>query len=507
MTEFSTKILRVLRSPRCFTAVLVLFGLESVWLALSAAYPMVFDENVHFSVIRLYAHQWSPFFPAHATYTEPFGALVRDPSFLYRYLMSFPYRLISAVTGDQTIQIICLRLINILLFGWSLVLFRRLLLKLKMPPAAVNLSALVFILIPVVPLLAAQINYDNLVQPVTAGILLLALSIDDRLRQRRWPIARSLWLLTAGLLGSLVQIEFLPIFAVVSLWLVWRLRRAVVRGKGQRLRTALAKGWRITSWQRKLALTLPLIVAFGLFWQMYGVNVWRYHTPTPICNQVLTDRQCATDANWVRTEQALAHKHAVDINPLRFTAGWAYRLMVSLFYTSSGGASPQARYLSINPLPLLFGGVLLLLGVGLVLTIIYSRTLLKTYDRLSFLVFVTIAYLLALWLRNYHDYLHLGEKVAINGRYVLPVLPLALVIIALAYRQWLLARGNPLKLALLVLLLIIFSQGGGALTYIAVSNDTWYWPNRTVIDANRAAQHVVKPLILAKKPLGSIRNL
>jgi hypothetical protein len=217
MAEFQTKIIKFISSRQFFRAVLLLFFIESAWIAVSAAYPMVFDENVHFTLIQAYAHQWSPLWAAHSTATDPAGAVVRDPSYLYHYLMSFPYRLISAFTSSQMIQVIALRFIDIFLFGGSLILFRRLMLKTKVSPAIVHICILLFVLTPVVPLLAGQINYDNLIMPITAGALLVATSVSDRLLKGQLPIKIALWLLTLCLLGSLVQFEFLPILLQSSL--------------------------------------------------------------------------------------------------------------------------------------------------------------------------------------------------------------------------------------------------------------------------------------------------
>src|SRR4051812_29328265 len=87
-----------------FWAILALFVLQSAWIALSGRYPMAFDEDFHLGIIRLFAHHASPFWSTQPAGADAFGAVARDPSYLYQWLMSFPYRLISAITGDQTIQ-------------------------------------------------------------------------------------------------------------------------------------------------------------------------------------------------------------------------------------------------------------------------------------------------------------------------------------------------------------------------------------------------------------------
>jgi hypothetical protein len=215
-------------------------------------------------------------------------------------------------------------------------------------------------------------------------------------------------------------------------------------------------------------------------------------------------QQCAGYAPWQRNYAASLHKISVDTNPLRFALGWAYRMSVGLFYTSSGGAR-NAYYVSVNPLPTIFIGAGLLFALGVVLTILYRRVIFDRYHGLKFLLFVIVVYVISLWLRNYHDFINLGQKVAINGRYLLPVALPVIIIIGLAYQQWMSRWPNYWQLAALVLTLLIFSQGGGALTYIVDSNPAWYWQTSSLpMRLNRAAQRIVKPFILIKTPLHSI---
>ncbi len=502
MVGFQTKILNILRSPQFFAAILLLFFIESAWIAVSAAYPMVFDENSHFTVIQAYAHHLNPFFATHTPLMDSSGAVSREPSFLYRYLMSFPYRVISAITGDQMMQIIDLRFLNIFMFGGALILFRRLLLKTKVSSAIIHAALLFFVLTPVVPLLAGQINYDNLVMLVTAAALLMTVSINESLtRNKRLPIAQSLWLLTLCLLGSLVQFEFLPIFAAIGLWLCWQAYRSYHAREIDLVGTAKT-GWQTTPRVRKLIVVTPLVIAIGLFVGMYGVNLARYHTLTPDCGQVLSAQQCDTNATWVRAQTALAHKTHVNTNPILFAGSWTYRMFIAMFYTSSGGASPQANYLSINPLPLIFLTALAVFAVGVVLLVRYRHVLFQGYEHLGFLLFVSLLYVAVLWLRNYQDFVHLGVKVAINGRYLFPVALPCMIILALAFRQ-LFGHRLQLKAAFLVGVFVLFLQGGGALTYITASNPAWYWQNRTITGLNKVAQQIVKPLIIVKTPLRS----
>lgn len=506
MPQLQTKILRVLGSPRFFKAVLALFFLESAWIAISAAYPMVFDENTHFGVIQLYAHRWNPIFfhqPPDAAFAGP---LPREPSYLYQYLMSFPYRILAHLTSNQMVQIIALRIINIVLFGTGLVLFRRLLLKTKVSPAIVHVALLFFVLTPVVPLLAGQINYDNLVMPLVALTLLLTLSVSDKLRTTgKLPVGRTLQLLTLCMFSSLVQFEFLPIFAAAVLWLAWQVWRQH-KDKPLLVLQTMREGWQTSSWQRKLLIGLPLVIATGMFMEMYGVNVALYHNPTPQCDQVLSRQECADYGSWQRNQIALANKTEANTNPVLFAASWTYRMFIAMFYTSSGGASPSASYLSINPLPVIFVTALIVFGVGVLLAARYHRAILVRYRYIGFLLFVSVFYAAMLFLRNYGDYVHVGQKIAINGRYLFPIALPVMLLVALAYRQ-LFRERHHLKLAIAAVVFVLFLQGGGAFTYIVSSNSDWYWQNKAVVRLNRAAQQVVKPLIFIKTPLKSFGKI
>src|SRR5262245_25799525 len=117
MHNIAAHIKALLSSRRLTYVILGFFVFEALWVAFSAVYPMAFDEDFHLGIIKIYSHQWLPFLSDNAVNTGQFGALSRDPSYLYHWLMSFPFRLVQLFTDSQTAQVIVLRLINIALFG------------------------------------------------------------------------------------------------------------------------------------------------------------------------------------------------------------------------------------------------------------------------------------------------------------------------------------------------------------------------------------------------------
>lgn len=59
--QYRDKIAAFLGSKKCFWLIMVLFVVESSWIALTLNYPAIFDEGWHVGIINLYAHQLGPF--------------------------------------------------------------------------------------------------------------------------------------------------------------------------------------------------------------------------------------------------------------------------------------------------------------------------------------------------------------------------------------------------------------------------------------------------------------
>jgi len=488
----SERIARVLASRIFWYAVFVLFILQAVWLACSAAYPMAFDEQYHFGLIQLHAHQWLPFLTSQPP-TGLYGAAVRDPSYLYHWLMSLPYRGISLFTHDQTIQIILLRLLNVALFAYALVLYRRLLRRLGLSAALTNVALLAFTLIPVVPFLAATINYDNLLIVVVPWSILLTLDVMASFNKGRVPLARLVVLASVLLLGGLVKYPFLPVLVVVGLFLLWQAWR-------QKLFTARIwrTAWRSVRarapWQQAL-LVLLLVVSLGLFAERYGVNVARYHTPVPKCNRVVSQDLCLEYGPWAR-DYALVAEKASSFRPnlITYTGSWLYGMWYRLFFA----IGPQPTYDTKPPLFIVGRmsiGVAVLMALGIALR---WRRLFTGHPERVLLLLIMLGYGLALFASDYSSYVHTAQVVAINGRYWIPFL---LFFFALGGFAWMdiLKRVPGVKVGTAaVVLAVLLLQGGGAMSYIIRSNDSWYWPNATVRRVNDDIRGAVSPLIFGK---------
>lgn len=490
-TSWQQLFLRLLSSNKFYWLIIVFFVFQASWIALTGLYPMAFDEDFHLGIIRLYAHHISPFWSSQPDGANAFGAVYRDPSYLYHYLMSFPYRLISNFTSDVTAQVLMLRAINIGLFTSGLMLFRRVLSFASSSKALVNACLLGLTLIPVIPLLAAQINYDSLMFPLTALLLLLTLRVNQILVTKKIIAVNHLLLIgSVGLLASLVKYAFLPIFAVVFVYLLVRFRQ-ILSSWSQvwfNLGKSLPKLNNIKTW----FMIVLFVLSFGLFLQRYGVNVALYRTPVPDCGKVLSVEACSSYGPWQRDYRYSQSKVNSTVSPIVFTGDWLHGMWQRLFFSVDG---PTTHNQTRSPMLLPIVASVIVSSFGIVLLLKYGKRILKAYDASVLALFVAVSgvYIGVLWFDQYLAFIRTGRAVAINGRYLLPVLLLLLLMLGLAYQQWLIKRSN-LKAVILVVIFICLLWGGGALTYILRSNDRWYWPNSTVRTINHSVQSVLGPV-------------
>jgi hypothetical protein len=488
------RIAALLARQSFFWVIVGLLVLQAAWIALSGRYPMAFDEDFHLGIIRLYAHHISPFWSAHPAGADAYGAVARDPSYLYHWLMSFPYRLVSVFTGNQMAQVLCLRFLNIGLFAAGLLLYRRLLLKATESRALVHAVLLLFVLLPVVPLLAAQINYDNLFLPLTALSVLLVTEVIQELRSyKRLNVWFLMWWLVIGLLATLVKYAFLPILFAEAIVIGFTLVRTYPGWR--KFFQSAAFGVSLIPPRRRWVLLVALLVSLVLFGERYGLNTIRYHTPVPDCDQVLTVKQCRAYGPWARdyTLESIKDTTHTEHGPVIFTGHWFYGMWFRTYFAVDG---PATQFQTRGPLiiPAVSGIVLASLS-GLAVVICGQGAWRANRQRhvLGLFTAVSLLYVGLLWIDEYRAFLRTGQPVAINGRYLFPVLPLILLLAGLSLAQ--LLRRWPAAKSLLVMAAVLTAVwGGGAFTYILRSTDQWYWTHTPTKIVNHAVQRTLGPL-------------
>ncbi len=410
--------------------------------------------------------------------------------------MSFPYRLLATVIHSQDIQIILLRLINIVFFSLGLIAFKRLLTQLAIPQKLINFSLLIFVLIPVVPFLAAHINYDNLLFLLVPVTLSLALRCSQAIRSSStFPFMSFYWLLISLLLTSLVKYVFLPVVAAIVIYLTILFIR---RKNKKQLWHSVWSSIRALSLPLKIACAIGLLVSSGLFIERYGINLVEYHSLTPECSKVESVTHCLNYGPWARnyhlTQDMQTNPTVVNANVVTYFALWVFDLLYRLYFAINYDYSTKI------PLPVPFGLAIIITIVGLVSLGVWGWTILRRYPKLLLPILATFLYAISLFYKNYVDYLAYGERVAVNGRYFIPFLPIILVWVGLSLRQLFTQKIAKQRQQTMVIvatvLLLITLYGGGLLTFIVSSDTNWYWHNDMVIAINRTAHNLLSPLVL-----------
>lgn len=455
---------------------------------------MEFDEDFHLGIIKLYAHQWSPFFAHQPQGGDVFGALTADPSYLYHYLMSFPYRITNSLFHNEFYNILMLRLLSVGFVVSGMIIFRKVLAYTKASHAMINAVFLFFVLTPLVPMVAAQINYDNLLMPLTGLSLLLTLRFMDELRMKhRIHLTLLASIMSVALLASLVQFAYLPILTMLTLYIAAVLFYPI---RGLALNRAM---WR-DAWQRlkqtrrwvAIAIFSLLFVSVGLFSAAYGRNVITYHTPVPACDHVLSAQRCNSYGVWARNEGYIQSRLPANQNPIEHMITWSHNYLYSFFDVVNGESS---GFVLAPALPVIYWAAVAFFIVGLAFLVIYGKRIFGNSSVL-FLGVIIGFYTLTLWHHNYSDYLAYGRHIAEQGRYFFILLLPLYAMFSLGFR-YALAHRPDLKMGFLLAVLFLFLQGGGLITYIVRTDSTWWWQNNSLsTNLNQTAKKILRPLII-----------
>lgn len=459
MVTKTRDLIRLLGSGWMFRATILVFALETLWLAITSRFPMAFDEGYHFGLIQFFSHRLNPIVTSQPPDTYKFGALVQNSSLLYHYLMSFPYRIITLFTHDVVTQIVCLRILNIGLAVVGLLIIRKLLRLLRLSDALANLLVLMFALTPIVTDLSAQINYDNLLIPAVGLCMYQTVVFIRGLDKGRFDTKALLSLIVLCAFSSLIKFAFLPVLTAIAFVVIWRIARSKDRA---RLAADAKRNFQAMGPYTKYLLTIAAIVGSLLFVRFYVVDLVEYHNPVPQCNQVLNDRDCrhyyAWDNNYNAKRYNKAHPPPIHFNAVKYTGYWVIVNTLELFsviFPLQGSVHIFTSYLVV---------VGMLGTLAFICTVVNFKRIFR--DRsMRVLAAVSFIYLFSLWARNYHDYLQLGWPAAIDGRYIIPVLIYAYVFLASGFRYMLeefsptVARTTKTGLALVTIVSFLYLGG------------------------------------------------
>jgi hypothetical protein len=478
LSHFAARIGKVLGSNKLLYIILFLFILQACWIAASFNYPLKFDENTHFTAVKIYSTQFTPGIDYMAPPDNIYS--IKGAATVYHYILSYPYKFIRTITDSFYYQIIFLRFLNILMVALGLYLFARLFRMIKINQSYINICIFLFILLPIVPFLAAHINYDNMLFPLTAGYFILAVSILNKVKIH-W--AGYAYLMSLGLFTCLIKFTFLPVF-VASLVFIGTYKW---RKHGKQFPNKFISSFKSFSLKSSILPLCAILILTLLFVMTIGLNIVHYGHIKPSCQQVESISACSNDNSIKRGVLTYQTRNQRPLDLKSFTFGWYNRM-----------TNKQLSFSRLNkPLPIIdiftfIGPIIGFIGL------LYAWRFLDKNIGWYFLIFMALSLIISLFLFNLKGYLRVHNYNANQARYLLTIWPILIVLFVVAY-GYILRKNLLLKALVLFCILLIFSQGGGVITHIINSGPTkYYWHKSKIISVNKQIHKVVKPIVILK---------
>lgn len=475
-------------SSKVLTVLLLLsFAAQAVWVAVVAR-QSIYDEGYHLRSIQAFAGSWTPFIEQDPS-IHGVGDLERYPSYLYHFLMSFPFRWSTGMGAEG--QMVLLRVLSVAMVVAGLEVWRRVVRAMGAGPALANGVLLAVVLQPLLVFSAAGVSYDSLLFLVTAAFTLVAVRLfhSDAFD----PV---LWLLLAGLTGlaGVTKYSVLPYLVVVVLAVLVRQVVVISRSRSRR-DPARPAGARAAHRPVTLAAAgLVALTGVALALERYGLNVLRFGTPMPDCRQVQNLSTCLEWSPWKRNlltdaqfpDAALSGQLVVQY----VTEQWIPRML--RYSTLIGVAGdPSLRTWGPHVLGLLVTITTALVVLGVIVLLPWLRRRPATLMLLAgVLVFTAVLFVtnMQLWLRT-------GEPASIQGRYLLTFSPIVAGALGIGLSAAL--RGAlRTKLALLALVCVLATQGGGVMQFLVVSTPQWWVDQPSLVSVQSRLASVARDVVL-----------
>jgi len=291
------------------------------------------------------------------------------------------------------------------------------------------------------------------------------------LEEKKYKVQRLVTIIILCFLSSLVMYSFLPMLLAIGLIIGYKTLKYFKTHPGvfrKSPKTFLRKK-RLT---KSILLIVCLIFSGYLFGRVYVVNSIKYHNPVPECNQVLTVKDCVNYYAW--DEDYVAQKTnkppitsndgilAIVDNGLSYFAHWSLISLVGLY----GTILPLRGIYSLSYS--FFFLVFVIGSLTVACSVVNRKRIFKNYKDITYFSIIVLVYVAFLFARNYHDYLRLGQIIAVSGRYLVPILIYVYAILAVSAKTQIdrfPQYKNVIKLAIALIIVVGFIGLGGFWQY------------------------------------------
>lgn len=494
--KLHNKLASILRSPKFFRITLLIFLLQGTFFALAVnpslqssredstyldrSIGLVPDGNRHMAAIYHFASQPilnGPFIHDMTDAELMMGDVVRFPSYLYYYLMSFPVRAAVAFDMSDLAIVYLVRFIGLGFGVAALIVFRRIVQEVRAGPAITNLATFALASTGAFAYFAPAENYDMLALLLWFCVVLASL----RLVQRRDP-AQLYWMVVVTLFLSVTKYTYLPfagIVVLVALVLYVRDSKGLGDAWGH-TQTQLAHTWQQLARWRQGALIALLLIGAGLFVERIGMNLLQYQSVSPNCARVHSRESCMNFTVYERNVNridavAAGETWTKDFNAIGYTGAWLQRYYPTLYY--------YMGHIWVYDI-----WIMLWVSLGVVVTLVMSALIYLLVKRRAVLrsraewLLLGIVGLITAGQYGYNVMIFLkysGQLYGHQGRYLLPMIGflyvIMLLIVARAYYT-LPQRYRKTAVTVLIIIGLATAVINGALLnfFIHANSPEWY---------------------------------
>lgn len=423
-----------------FGLLLSIFISYSFFIATNLKRGIIPDEPSHIIFSNHFASTWG--IPNDTDETIKEGWVIRHNPFLYHWINGRAINLFeSAFPSISEWQILVLLRLLSVVYSTGTLIFCYLLSKeviqskwWQLLPVFLLSNTLMFVF------LSGGVNYDNLANLLSVAGLLFFVRVINK---KDFELNSLLWLLCISI-GTLVKFTILPLALIMFIiWIIFNLKNRNILSFNN-------------FWTTK-NITIFVIFIISILGNLliYGVNIFKFGSILPECDQILTYDQCEMSRFALRhqeigLEEKLTIKESIQLgypNPVKyFFDGWI-DFMLYRIYGILGHMSYFPSHIII--FYKLFFFWVILLGV---------RYIEKPSFLISSLLLIILFYILVLFFKNYDSELVYGFKqIALQGRYLFPVIGLIYIVVGNIVSR---VNSKKIKIISLSIILILFFYGG-----------------------------------------------
>ena len=419
---------------------LLVFSSYAIFLAVNLRTGIIPDETYRFEVSTYFAETWGIPKDVPVAYTAG-DNLHRNPYFGY-WLFGRVIRISQLLIPDATERqiLVSLRIVNWLFSLGTLIftyLFSKVLIHNKwwqLLPVFLLTNTLMFVF------LSGGVNYDNPTNMACAASIYFLARV---LNKERFLYNSLGWMISISI-ATLIKYSIVPLALLLGIvWLIYIFRN---RPKIELIQLK----------EYKTGFILFLLIIFlGLNFSLYGVNLIRFQSLTPICRDTIPVEVCAASGfGRRRTEMALPEK-------------------LTVFAAFRQGYPEPVRYLFDVWIREMFNRIFGIMGHIVYFPIVVSYFLIAFYwmiflgaryirkpsFKIASLTGIFIFYALILFYMNYNSELIYGfyTFIALQGRYIFPVISIAFILHAYVLTK---VTNKPIRLVTLIATILLFLYGG-----------------------------------------------